>query len=132
MAFQVPNFNLTVEVWTGPYLGKVSRGTSPANLAWGKRVQYAYQEIFTPEETPASVAMLLLFPAGSDVRSLVSSGMGDVIEVPQGSGRWYGVVSVDDIGKGFANEHRAAVINQISEFMNSTNYAGLFWPVPMT
>jgi hypothetical protein len=32
------------------------------------------------------------------------------VEAPKGTGRWYEVIMVDDIGKGFPNEHRYAVL----------------------
>jgi hypothetical protein len=53
--------------------------------------------------------MSLLLPPLSDVRGPQdSSGFTDVVEVPAGSGRYYGVAAVDDIGKGYSNEHRTA------------------------
>jgi hypothetical protein len=57
------------------------------------------------------VAMSLLLPALTDVRATQGvGGVPDTVEVPAGSGRWYGVAGVDDIGKGYANEHRTACI----------------------
>jgi len=56
------------------------------------------------------MAMSLLLPPLADVRGPQDSVSADMVEVPAGSGRWYFVVGVDDIGKGFANEHRSAAI----------------------
>jgi hypothetical protein len=75
--------------------------------------------------------MIILLPPLTDIRSKIASGQSDMVEVPAGSGRWYGAAAVDDIGKGFPNEHRAAFLLQASSYLNPTVYAGLFWPVPM-
>lgn len=64
-------------------------------------------------------AMNLLLPVGTDVRGpqdTVSNTdastqvKGDYVECPSGSGRYYVVAFVDDIGKGFTNEHRDACL----------------------
>jgi hypothetical protein len=54
--------------------------------------------------------MNLLLPPAVDVRGPQDTVSFDMVEVPAGSGRWYSVVGVDDIGKGFSNEHRTAAI----------------------
>ena len=41
----------------------------------------------------------------------------DVLEIPQGSTRFYMVRYVDDIGKGFANEHRFFLVKMIRDDM---------------
>lgn len=131
MPFSLPNFNLRCDVYTGPWLTKALRVSDvPCNLAWGKRVQDFAAFDTAPDESSGSPQMVLLTPAGTDLRSKIISGQGDVVEVPQGSGRWYGVFAVDDIGKGFDNEHRGAWVLQISEHLNATLYAGLIPPVP--
>jgi hypothetical protein len=57
------------------------------------------------------MTMNLLLPAKTDVRGPQDVRSFDMVEVPAGSGRWYSVVFVDDIGRGFANEHRTAGIH---------------------
>jgi hypothetical protein len=54
--------------------------------------------------------MYILCPPFSDIRGLLNPGGSDGVEIPPGSGRRYLVDQVDDIGKGFANEHRFALI----------------------
>lgn len=54
--------------------------------------------------------MSLLLPLQTDIRGLQDTVSQDMVEVPAGSGRWYSVQIVDDIGKGYANEHRSASI----------------------
>jgi hypothetical protein len=58
--------------------------------------------------------MYLLFPMGSALKGRSSYALkwGDAVEVPQGSGRWYSVVSVDSVARGFANEFLCAVLVQ--------------------
>lgn len=131
MSFVLPTFNLTVNIYTGPWLTKSFRGTSPANLAFARRVQQQAQDFLGSAVVPGVSQPTLLLPAGTDIRSPLLAGQNDVVEVPAGSSRWYYVFAVDDIGKGFSNEHRAAVLLQISHFQDPTNYAGCTWPVPM-
>lgn len=57
------------------------------------------------------ICMCLLLPPITDIRGMQDvSGFVDVVEVPQGTGRWYGVAVVDDVGKGYPNEHRTALL----------------------
>jgi hypothetical protein len=133
MAFTVPEFPLDVNVFTGPWLTRVFRLLCPGNLTWGKRGQVLPIDDSGPERTTFSPMMVLLVPALTDLRGKLTGdgSAGDVVEIPAGSGRWYGVAGVDDIGKGFDNEHRAAYVFQISEVIDPVNYAGLLWPQPM-
>ncbi len=126
MAFTLPTFNLTANVWHyGTWFGQFPLIIPPpdatiiCNLALGRRV-------------PASNVidrMWLLCPAFTDIRDDEKGRgvyRGDMIEVPAGSGRFYFLVFSDDAGKGFANEHRWATL--------STDI-GIYpqiplWPVP--
>jgi hypothetical protein len=74
---------------------------------------------------------VLLLAAFVDVRDSSCGGQMDVIEVPAGTGRWYLATLVDDIGKGFPNEHRAVSLYKIWNFAG--NGAGLTapWPTPI-
>jgi hypothetical protein len=130
MSFELPAFNLTCEIFTGPYLTRVSRGTSLCNLAWGKRVAPPGGQ-YTGGSGIGQVPMTLLLPAGTDIRDRSCNGQADMVEVPQGSGRWYYVLAVDDIGKGFANEHRGAEIFKAYSQVDGTLWAGLQWPTPI-
>lgn len=119
MSFTLPNFNLPVNFWFLP-------NTPPAapdvvvqgNLAWGRRVS----TIGGPENPTNNLLMTLLLPPSTDVRAIPQSGQRTVAEVPAGSGRFYEVQDVDDIGKGFPNEHRAATL------LATSSYG--FWPLP--
>lgn len=57
--------------------------------------------------------MALLVPRGSDIRpGLGFWGTPDTVECPAGSGRYYDVLCVDDVARGFANEYRLASLKQ--------------------
>lgn len=129
MAFSVPTFPITCNLWRGPWLTRVFADNLDCNLANGRRgVQSNFWE---PEffSGAQNVAQLLL-PALSDVRDASNAPEPDVVEVPAFSGRWYIVLGFDDVGKGFPNEYRIAYITKIYETLNPTNYAGLVWPAP--
>jgi len=134
MSFTLPDFNLTCDIYSGPYDTRVLRLSGVAcNLAMGRRVQVVFHDP-TGLGFGAATAQLLL-PSGTDVRD-VSQLMGggppyDIVEVPAGSGRWYVVNSVDDVGKGFPNEYRLAFLAKLSSNSGLVNTTGLFWPIPM-
>jgi hypothetical protein len=62
----------------------------------------------------------LCLSAGTDIRDPYSIALGDTVEVPAGSGRFYDVMIADDVAKGFANEYRIAMLRK---------RAG--WPTPI-
>jgi hypothetical protein len=131
MSFNLPTFNITCNIYTGPWSSKVLRISEQAcNLQFGRR--FARFNDF-PIENESSQMMSLLLPPGTDIRSTAQGYSLDSVEVPSGSGRIYAVLSVDDVGKGFDNEFRVATIVQASEpkFGTGSDYNGLFWPTPM-
>jgi len=120
MSYVLPTFNLNVNIWrnaSGPPAPPAV--TTIGNLAWGRRVQTG--DVIAAIGTIGG-AITLLVPAGTDVRDEGGGWGDDWVEVPAGSGRFYEVLWVDDIGKGFANEHRAAVLIKTAAFGQ--------WPVP--
>lgn len=130
MSFQPPTFNLTCEIWNGPWATRTLRITEQeCNLAWGKRISY-------PTYAPASYltdpgSPKLLLPALTDIRDMSQNiPETDYVEVPSGTGRWYRVMLVDDVGKGFDNEYRIAGLAKISQNIDA-HWNGLFWPIPM-
>lgn len=127
MAYVLPTFNLTCNVWhnispASVYL--IPDATFGCNLAPGKRVMPA------PADTTAQTLMVLLLPALSDVRANWNGVVADVVECPAGSLRFYQVHAVDDFGKGFGNEHRFALLAPIVQGV--TFSTGLIpFPVPL-
>lgn len=131
MAFTVPNFNLKCDVYGGPWLTRSLRiGNLACNLALGRRVQVAGTLADTGDPAPA--CPMLLVPALSDIRDFSQNiPATDYVEVPSSSGRWYQVLQVDDVGKGFSNEYRIVAIAKICDTIDPVLYPGLFWPTPM-
>jgi hypothetical protein len=127
MAFRVPSFNLVCDIglstaagYPGSKTGFIPRIVAqPCALVYGKRVNFAASHGPSAGNSQA-FGMSLLLPALTDVRGLQSyTGNGnrvDLVECPSGSGRWYCVAWVEDIGKGWPNEHRVALIQVIGSF----------------
>jgi len=113
MAFTIPQFPLTVNIWhDGPVFFPVGPPDLivMGNLAWGRRVAVPSTGGTGSLGVPL-FTMTLLVPKLTDIRGRLSTVAGaDVVEVPAGSGRYYEVIYVDDLGKGFANEHRGALL----------------------
>ena len=116
MAFKLPTFNLLCNISqpdvvdTPGIPDPPSRIVDqPCQLTYGKRVQVASTG-GTTEVGVLVLTMNLLLPAKVDVRGPQDVVTFDMVEVPAGSGRWYRVYGVDDIGRGFSNEHRTASI----------------------
>jgi hypothetical protein len=110
MAFTLPTFNLVCNVWRG---GNPTSNppdvVSFCNLTPNRRVYFPMIEPAIDARFPVMFLTLLL-PALTDVRMYNVVTGPDVVEVPAGSHRFYQVQQVDDVGKGFANEHRFALI----------------------
>lgn len=119
MAFSVPVMPLKCKIWTGPgHAGAARLSDVPCNLAPGRRLLMQWWD--WPHFGSPAVNITLLLPAGTDVRGWNDPAAPDELECPQGTGRFYLVNQVDDFGKGFANEHRFAVLEQL-----------LPWPQPI-
>lgn len=131
MAFNVPEMPLAVDIYTGPWASRVLRLSTVGNLAPGRRtVDGPFGWDAGNAIGPLSVFLLL--PAGTDIRDWSCGGhQTDFVDCPAGSGRWYGVLNVDDFGKGFPNEHRFAMIAKVFSFLNGTSYPALDWPTPI-
>jgi hypothetical protein len=113
-SFTLPTFNLDVNQWLYPNNPTLSvfpdvSLIGASNLAWGRRFNVASTGGTGVAGVLTQGMVLLLFPL-TDIAG-VAEGYGDVVEVPAGSGRFYTVQFVDDLGKGFANEHRGALLS---------------------
>jgi hypothetical protein len=120
MAYVVPNFNLLCNIWDGfnpgfpaPPVGPPRLSNQVCALVLGRRVNVASTGGTGSPGIPLQ-AMNLLLPALTDIRGPQSAISSSAAECPAGSGRFYGVYFVDDIGKGYANEHRTACILAIA------------------
>jgi hypothetical protein len=119
MAFRIPSMPLSANVWRqGLSVLDPPSLVTVCNLSIGRRV-LASTGIPSDLDTDTVVVTLLL-PALTDVRDGVSPPGADTVEVPAGSLRYYVVKQVDDVGKGFPNEFRFAVISKLAP-----------WPSPV-
>lgn len=120
MAFTLPNFNLPVNIWrSGAIPPNPPAVVTMGNLSPGKRVMVQWWDWDVSGPGPV-LFMVLLLPKQTDVRGWNDPVGEDLLEVPAGSARYYGAQMVDDIGKGFSNEHRFVVMEQAS-----------IWPQPV-
>jgi hypothetical protein len=131
-SFAMPNFNLDAAVWHNP--GSYPPDYPPpdltlkCNLANGRVSHILNVQQRTPTAQVLIAGSSALFPANSDIRDAACFSNPDVVEIPHGSGRFYWVAYCDDIAKGFANEHRWAVLGKV----HAGNFWGPYrWPVPL-
>lgn len=113
MAYVVPQMPLDVNCWHNgaaePPVGAPD-ATFKGNLCWNRRVAVPSTGGTGALGIPL-FTMTLLVLKDTDIRGKLSTATGaDTVEVPAGSGRFYEVLYVDDIGKGFSNEHRGALL----------------------
>lgn len=129
MAYSLPTFNLNVDIYSVVAGLKAYRLTSVCNLAMGKRVS---QVLSGGMESSSGYGITpqLLLPALTDIRDVFCGVEPDVVECPAGSGRWYGVTLVDDIGKGFPNEHRVATLAKVAVYFE-VGVDVPNWPIPI-
>ncbi len=131
-SFNLPVFNLPCFIWHG---GKTNMGTLPipdlevmGNLANGRIAHLPVWQPRPPALSTQTMSSCLLFPKGTDVRDISTSNGPDVVECPKFSGRFYWVTYVDDIGKGFSNEHRWCVVQKVFTYGAFSIYR---WPSPI-
>ncbi len=116
MAFRLPTFNLFIHVWRG-----ANPTTNPPDVITVGQLR-AGDHINTGQDSTlaGSAFWEILFPPLIDIRDLFCPSGPDIAEAPAGSGRFYLVRHVDDIAKGFANEHRQATVTKFGT-----------WPQPI-
>ncbi len=109
MAYSLPTFNLHINVWRrGSAVFNPPDVTGMCNLTPGRRMLDPGR---LPEPSlPAAGCSYVLVPKLFDIRDDKVFPGHDNVEVPAGSGRFYSVGWVEDVGKGFPNEHRMAVL----------------------
>jgi len=117
--FRTPSFPLTCGIWRNGHLHSNAPDVlSECSLTPGLLGSTAIS-LGVSQGQGDFGAMWLLLPPCTDIRDRAAPGGRDSCEVPIGSGRFYDVAWVDDIGLGYPNEHRfASVIKTVD------------WPVP--
>jgi len=117
MPYVIPAMPLVVNVWrNGNPTTNPPDVITIGNLSPGKRVFLGYNPIRVGAQS--QLLMELLIPPRIDVRGPNNAGGADVVECPAGTARFYEVVFVDDIGKGFPNEHRLVIMGQSAGWPN--------------
>lgn len=113
--YVLPTFNLAADVRTAGVFVGAPRLTVNVNLSPGNQVMVPSAVL-----VGTGIYMQVRVAVGTDVRDSFNATGEDSIEVPAGSGRFYLCRFVDDIGKGFANEHRLVLCQKAST-----------WPTPI-
>lgn len=119
MGYRVPTFNLTCNISAPPFANNPAIPAMPyrlsgvaCQLTHGRRVNVRL--LSSPLNFKyMGQGMSLLVAKGTDIRGPQDTTSLDMVEVPAGSGRWYFVDGVDDVGKGFTNEYREASITAL-------------------
>lgn len=127
MGYKLPTFNLLCNIWDAydfavdPPAIDPSFPNVPCNLQYARKMHY-----------PGNGIMFLLLPKGTDVEdaTLLANSVVDIVEVPAGSKRWYCVMSVDDVMKGFPTEYRCAEIKKAYLVVDAGNHPLWNWPEP--
>lgn len=124
MPFAAPVFNLSVKIWRS-----TNAVTNPADVTTSGNLTPGSRNTFV-NNPPSSAATsfnvtYLALPKLTDIRGLLNALRGDTVEAPAGSGRYYICQFVEDVGKGFPNEYRRAVLWQ-----NHTVAFAPIWPLP--
>lgn len=116
MAYNPPSFNLTADIYDLADWPSGSPRLTSISCQW-RGVGKAASIYNAVSVTSFSVPTEILFPAGTDVRSLFESATSsyDIIKLYMGgSFRPFRVLDVYDIGKGFTNEYRVAVVVKLA------------------
>jgi hypothetical protein len=117
-SYKPPTFPISAVIYTGQnFVPASARLLVSCNLAVGRSVQV---QGWFPLDGSDSLFTKALFPRGTDVRDRFSEGGADGIECPILSNRFYVVLAVIDVGSGFSNEYRMAVLAKTGT-----------WPTPL-
>jgi hypothetical protein len=117
----VPQFPLIANIWrfgnAPPNLPDV---ITPAQLHVGVQMRQI-QGLATFSE--GMITRFIYAPKGTDIRPFWRNS-NDFVELPAGSGRFYSVMDVDDVAKGFPNEFRIGLLIVTQTFSAQ-------WPFPI-
>jgi hypothetical protein len=131
MPYVIPVFNINVAFWrsgnavTNPPDVITIGNLSPGRIVSGEKTEQA-------SNVPVGglgQSMWLRLPKGTDVQDVKNNVGADICECPYTSGRFYYVAVVDDVGGGFANEHRFAVLVAFAPWPTPFPPVGGFTPI---
>lgn len=125
MSFHVPSFPLLCHIYGGQGLGPpLPKAVTQANVRC--QLQMPRGERFLQTTSQGTVVIMrVLLPKGTDVRAqTIDNPNPDALEIPAGTGRFYKVLAVEDVARGFPNEARAAIIAPNPQLHG-------WWPFPL-
>lgn len=141
MAFKLPTFNITCNVWHSasyaPHIWPLPAPdlSPPCNLSAARGRNVIPFLVQASGTLNVLLASQLLVGPKTDIRGRTLSGWnGDLVECPAGSGRFYTIGYVEDVARGFQNEYRMGHMYQVTSIMitlsgNLLN-ANELWPQP--
>jgi hypothetical protein len=116
--FRVPAMPLVCNVWHAPNAPPAAPDI--ANLQCQLRGPAQHPSGLSSVFASVVATPALLVTALTDIRDYANPNGTDTVECPAGSGRFYLIQMVEDVGKGFLNEHRFAALVKTG-----------MWPVPI-
>lgn len=135
MAFVKPTLNILFNYWERDdwgFSGETPTAPTYANLAGQLRPNAKNFTVISSILEGSSTQELCL-PA-SPLMNMPSWQDGDfpsypdIVEVPSGSKRWYFIIDLEYVGKGFMNENRVALIVKTSTWDYWNQYGSPNWP----
>jgi len=112
---------LVVAIWNPPTVPPAAPSLTPPGQLRGPSIHVSGEQFVGVGLFSFEAGLpTLLVNALTDIRDQFTAGGASIVEVPQGSGRFYDVVMVEDVAKGFLNEHRMALISKRG-----------IWPAPI-
>lgn len=129
MAFRLPTLNLKCRIWHAYDIAGLGLppAISPAaaDVPCQLRNTLTGLQVLTPFSGSGQINELVLLGKRTDVRPSQPAATPDLLEVPQGTGRFYTCLGVADMHRGFANEYRVALIVQLGDHVG-----GYTVPIP--
>lgn len=124
MAFTVPSFPLKCNIYAGQG-DQAARPSNPTQRQVSCQLRILKTAFCLGSQLGGTGPVsLLLLSSKADIRPVCNAWPhGDAVEVPGGSGRFYVVLAVDDVAKGFSNEYRVASIYPQYQRVG-------WWPIP--
>jgi len=113
MPYRLPEFNQTCTITTLAWLGRPSSVQSavPVQVMGVSKLYTTESEAFA---TTSRVTTIMKFPARTYVLGQETDPQSSLIQVDDDEGTTYRAKAVWDVGQGFGNEYRAALVERES------------------
>jgi hypothetical protein len=130
--YRVPVMNLTCNIWlaydwalTNLPPSRPPDSVSICQLSLGDRIRGG------TAGSEGVFAVWLALPPGWNINDgqAYEQTWGDTVECPAGTGRYYVCIGQDDVGLGFANSYRSALLAKVDAFFTGSTYRAVSpWP----